>query len=115
MTCINCGGSDVRRSSHARWMDSFRLPLGQRALRCRTCLARFYGRPGPEVTAAAVGDPIRRSRKTGTKHRRRWIVEAIIFVVLLLLFGSFLKYLTREEASSDTTNLRRSPVPGLPT
>lgn len=29
-------------SSYAKWIDLFRLPFGQRALRCRTCAARFY-------------------------------------------------------------------------
>lgn len=41
----------------------------------------------------------------GPNRLRRRIVEAIIFVVLLLLFWSFLKFLTGEHsASAETSN-----------
>ena len=78
-------------------MDLFRLPLRQRALRCRTCSARFYARPGP-----AFAGHTRHSRKVESRRGpirfRRWMVEATIFVVLLMLFWTLLKFLTREHA-----------------
>ncbi len=91
-------------------MDGLRSLLHQRALRCRTCHVRFYGRPGQALAAKAASDAAKRARKfqgRGRRGARRRVVEAIIFALLLLLFWSFLKYLTREPAPSDT--LRISP------
>jgi hypothetical protein len=105
--CPKCGGNDVRLSSHAKWRDRFHAPLGQRALRCRTCGVRFYASPDPaHVIKTAAPKHIKRSHKSegkrGRKRFRRWVVEAIIFVVLLLLFWLFLKYLTKEPPASST-------------
>jgi hypothetical protein len=100
MTCTKCGCSDVRLSSHTKWMDPIRLSFGQRALRCRTCLARFYARPEPALVAADHSTRSRKAGGRGGRNRRRWVVEAMIFVVLLLLFWSFLKFLTHEHSGS---------------
>jgi len=101
MICTRCGGSNVRLSSHAKWRDPFRLPWGQRALRCRTCSAQFYARPDPGLAAAKHTKHSRKTEGTrGANRLRRSIVEAIIFVALLLLFLSFLKFLTREHSTS---------------
>jgi hypothetical protein len=117
MSCPKCGGSEVRPSSHAKWMDRLRAPLGQRAFRCRKCRFRFYTSPGPAPAAeAAAAKHTKRSRqpegKRGRKRLRRWIVEAIIFAVLLLLFWFFLRYLTREQPASSGAS-HRSPGAGL--
>lgn len=116
-SCPKCGGHEGRLSSHVKWTDRFRLLLGQHALRCRTCQARFYARPGPALAAeAAATKHTKRSHKPeskrGRKPLRRWVLETIIFAVLLLLFWFFLRYLTREQPASSGAS-HRPPGPGL--
>ncbi len=99
MNCPKCGGSEVRPSSRVKWIDRLRR---KRALRCRTCRARFYA-AGPQTEARAARHPGRsheHGAKRGGKRRRRWIIEAVIFAVLLILFLLFLRYLTREAPPS---------------
>ena len=111
IVCTKCGCGDVRRSKHTKWIDYLRLLLRQRALRCRTCSARFYARSGPAIAAVRISE---RSRKVdarrGRKHVRRWFVEAIIFAILLLLFWIFLNHLTREPAPSDSNGRRGQAI-----
>jgi hypothetical protein len=113
-TCPKCGGHDVRLSSHVNWITRLRWPLGQRAFRCRTCRVRFYASPDPSLTAdtgaaSHTRRPSRPKGKRGHKRRRRWIVEALIFAAMLLLFWLFLRYLTREQpAPTDITPTRPS-------
>jgi hypothetical protein len=75
----------------------FNWPLG-RAFRCKTCAERFYA--CPESTLAAADHT---KRPAGGRHRsnrlRRRMVEAASFVMLLVLFWSFLIFLTCERAT----------------
>jgi len=51
-------------ASHQNWMDGVRSLLDQRALRCRKCHFRFYGRPGQAFASqAAASDGTKRVKK----------------------------------------------------
>lgn len=99
MNCPKCGSAEVRRSHHHKTRDLLESPFGRIAYRCRKCRNRFY--------ADNDGTPVQhrpRSRnsgpKRGTRRLRRWMVEAAIFAIMLLLFLVFLRYVTREPSPS---------------
>jgi len=97
-------------------MDMFHRPFGRRAFRCRTCHVRFYATPHPALAAAsAAASHAKRSGKPKangrSKRRRRWMVQAIVFAVMLLLFAFFLRYLTREQPSSSGIGQTPASVP----
>jgi len=108
MTCPKCGSDEIRHSHHHKWIDALVSPLGRRALRCRKCRHRFYVTEG-EGGLRNLKLP---SRKHGThrgrKRLRRWMIEAVIFAIMLLLFWIFLRYVTSEPpAHQEGSNLLR--------
>jgi len=81
----------------------FQALRGRRAFRCRSCRFRFHR------TEAARGTPAPGTKRKASRHhlvkrgRRRirpWMVEIAIFALLLPIFFTFLRYLTREPAAS---------------
>jgi len=99
MTCPKCGSEDIRSSHQTQWSDWFHRARHESAWRCRKCHARFYARAEPG-TEPPRHSRKRRERKRGSKTLQRFIVQAIIGVILLLVFYVFLRYLTREPAAS---------------
>jgi hypothetical protein len=95
MNCPKCGRSEVRPSSRVQWIDRFRR---KRALRCRTCRARFYG-DGPRASRR-LGRSNKPEVRRGNKRRWRWMRDALIFTALLILFLLFMRFLTRETSPS---------------
>jgi len=105
MTCPKCGSEDVRSSHQTRWNDWFHRAKHETAWRCRKCRRRFYA-----YTEPGAGQPRparkRRERTRGSKAVQRLIIQAVIGVILLLVFYVFLRYLTREpSANSDSGRL----------
>lgn len=117
MTCPRCSSENVRRSHRHRWRELLVLPLGRRAYRCRACRFRFQVRGGGVLDALKVAlrwRPVRsakRGAKRGQKRLRRWMWEAGVFALMLLLFLAFLRYLVQERTGGSESG--RVSVPQL--
>jgi hypothetical protein len=100
MNCPTCNSPTVRRSHRNRWLFVFDWLTGHQVFRCRACRRRFH-RFG-----------VRSDRKNRRKDQRlrRWIIEAAIFVIMLVLFLAFLRYLTREHSAPDTSGALSAPL-----
>ena len=97
MTCPKCGSENIRPSRHRKWSDLFRATTGREAFRCRRCHERFYATGSESATVILQ----RRFRKRGSKRVQRLLLQAVIGVVLLLIFYVFLHYLTREPSPAN--------------
>jgi hypothetical protein len=104
MKCPKCDSPEVRHSHHAKWVDVFHSRLGQRAFRCRKCRHRFYALETATAADATVHKHRKKSRdpdfKRGLRRIRPWMWEAAIFLLMLVIFFIFLRYLTREPAAN---------------
>lgn len=103
MKCPKCDSPEIRPSSRSKWLDIFESKLGREAYRCRKCRHRFYANlePGAASGAKRTTSKSKHEVRRGTRRVRPWMVETAIFVIMLLLFYVFLRYLTREPATSE--------------
>ena len=110
MNCPKCGNPSVSKSRGQKWADRLHRIFGRHAFRCRNCRHRFHstitaaGRV-PKITKSSV----RRRNKRGPKRLPRWIMEAAIFAIMLLLFFVFLRYVTHEQPADRGQALPTSP------
>jgi hypothetical protein len=100
MNCPKCNSPTVRRSHHNRWLFVFNWLTGRGAFRCRACHHRFH----------RFGARSDRKGRRNDKRMRRWIIEAAIFVLMLVLFLAFLRYLTREHGAPDASGALSAPL-----
>jgi len=101
MTCPKCGSNNLRQSRSGNWLDIFHRAARQDPFRCRDCRHRFYASNSGETADSSTTDAksSKRSHRPKPwigKRTRRRLVEAAIFVAMLLLFLVFLRYLTQE-------------------
>jgi hypothetical protein len=111
MTCPKCGSTEARPSRHSKWKDIFHSLLGQQAQRCRSCHARFYAPEQPQSTAtpapasASENSRKRRNKKRGgSRSRRRHLIEAGIFAVMMIIFIVCLLFITRQRDPGQQSN-----------
>ncbi len=120
MNCPKCGENNTRLSRRSTWRDLLHKVASQRAWRCRNCKERFYARGGAEVPAVEAAAPKQRThskskqkRKTGqprlSKRTQTRLVEAGLFVGMLVVFYFFLRYLTQERLPTGESNYRTFP------
>jgi len=97
MKCPKCGSASVRESRRGKWNDPVHRAVGQTAYRCRDCRARFYFAEPPESRSSKNSS--RRRRRAAHAHRgiQRRFLEVALFVIALVLFLVFLRYITREQ------------------
>jgi hypothetical protein len=103
MKCPDCRSADTRRSRRFKWADLFHWLQWQTAWRCRKCHTRFYSR-----VSQSKAPPNERSKphkhhshRSGNLLSRipiRRRMEAGVFVVMLILFYLFLRFITSERA-----------------
>ncbi len=111
MICPTCNSTEVRRSRRFHWGDSFSWMRGRHAYRCRNCQTRFYGREGASPARRKSGSFRRKLWRKGggiPKTLRRRLIEVGIFLLLLVVFYLFLRYLTRETIPAEDS--RSVPV-----
>ena len=99
MICPACNSTEVRRSRRFHGGELFSWIRGRHAYRCRSCRALFYGREGAAPVHRRSGGLRRKLRHKGegiSKSLRRRLIEVSIFLLLLVVFYMFLRYLTRE-------------------
>lgn len=112
-TCRSCGSVDVRPSRQKERGDSERSARGEQPYRCRGCGSRFY------VFAPAVVEPGSRSRSSTRrlrdlwKHKRGTVLQAALFILMLVLFLFCLRYLSHYQPDSTPSSYLRKPVPAL--
>ena len=107
MTCPTCASTEVRRSRRFRWGDLFLRIRGRHAYRCRSCRTRFHGKEGAAPAHRSRSGGFRRKLRHGgeriSKRLRRRLVEVAIFLLMLVVFYLFLRYLTRETTPSENS------------
>ena len=110
MICPGCGSTEVRKSRRSRWGDLFPRIRGRQAFRCRSCRARFHGaaEAAPAASRSRSGGLFRGHRHgpgRGSKRLRRRVLEIAIFLLMLVVFYLFLRYLTRETIPAGESGL----------
>ncbi len=103
MKCPKCGSTELRKSRHGKLSDVVQALFGRNAYRCRSCRVRFHTAESLESPGSASRDgagPRRQhhKRKRLSRGFRRRLVEVAVFVLMLIVFLVFLRYLTREQA-----------------
>jgi hypothetical protein len=106
--CQACGNSDVRASHQKTAADEAEARKGQIAYRCRSCRTRFYS----DRLAAKLPEKRHRSHRNGLlsilTHRKREIINASIFLVVLGLFFVCLLYLMNYHPENESR--RETPM-----
>ena len=102
MKCPKCSSTELRKSRHGSWADAMHKLMGRHAYRCRSCRARFHSAESLEASTPASRDSgtprhQHKNRHLGKTLRRR-LLEVAVFVVMLVIFLVFLRYLTREQS-----------------
>ena len=109
LACEGCGSCKVRPSLGRRTGDKEKASNGNWPYRCLGCGLRFYS------SASIDGPkPARRTRTLGRRMRSSWkhnrglAVRTGVFLLMLLIFFFFLRYLTRYQPDNSSS---RSLIP----
>ncbi|MGA3027072.1 MAG: hypothetical protein ABSF98_20125 [Bryobacteraceae bacterium] len=95
--------------------------MGRRPWRCCRCYRRFYAAAmagSPDETPAPPPKGAHRHPKQRSinraRRRRKHLIEAAVFGLLLIIFFLFLRYLTREPPTEESGQIRayRVDAPG---
>lgn len=94
VVCAKCGSLEIRESRDAKIRDFFARLIGKFPYRCRTCRARFYAKSArlKPLKERSHKRPIPFWRRPRT---RKMVVESIIIIISLLVFGAFLYFLSK--------------------
>jgi hypothetical protein len=92
----------VRRSRRFKPLDALWFAAGRKPYRCRDCRTRFY-----RTDSAAVSRSSRRQARSEKRRAvhfstrlRRKVLQAAVFLLMLLIFLVFLRYITQERYPS---------------
>lgn len=101
--CQACGNSDVRASHQKTAEDEGEARKGHIAYRCRSCRTRFYS----ERLPTPLPEKRHRSHRKGLlsilSHRKREIINASIFLLVLGLFFVGLLYLMKYHPENESS------------
>ncbi len=115
MKCTFCTSTDIRPSHRHKWTDTFQGLLGRQAYRCRQCRRRFYGPRTADLAGSMRRHSVRYRirRQLDVRYRKqliRKLIAAGVFVLMLVVFWIFLRYIIAYRPPTDDSSWNQAPL-----